>query len=448
MKKNRVYILLLGMVLLLGTGCGDKGNALQSSQISAEQEENAGDIGTEALAENIGEQEVTPTPVPTPESTPEPPPEPTPEPKQMTLLMVGDMLMHTRVTDSGKQEDGSYNYDHIFANVKEEIAGADVALVNQEVIIGGTELGLSGYPRFNAAYELGDALVEAGFDVVLHATNHTLDKGEQGVRNCLTFWANEHPQIQVAGIYESIEAQANDIVIVEENGIKVAILNYTYSTNGIPMPEDAPYLVDMLDKELIRADVAQAKELADFVIVCPHWGTEYRHEPDKRQGNWVQFFMELEVDLVLGTHPHVIEPVEWVEDESGHRMLVYYSIGNFVNATSGKGDGVADRMLGAMARVTLERAEDGTISITDYDALPIVSHVKSGVQGITVYPLEEYSEELAQENEIIKQDPNFSLTYLESVWEEVMRADTIPEAALTEDVVKEEQSGTVGGEQN
>ena len=228
----------------------------------------------------------------------------------------------------------------------------------------------------------------------------------------------------------------------------MAILNYTYSTNGIPMPEDAPYLVDMLDKELIRADVAQAKELADFVIVCPHWGTEYRHEPDKRQGNWVQFFMELEVDLVLGTHPHVIEPVEWVKDESGHRMLVYYSIGNFVNATSGKGDGVADRMLGAMARVTLERAEDGTISITDYDALPIVSHVKSGVQGITVYPLEEYSEELAQENEIIKQDPNFSLTYLESVWEEVMRADTIPEAALTEDVVKEEQSGTVGGKQN
>ena len=129
-------------------------------------------------------------------------------------------------------------------------------------------------------------------------------------------------------------------------------------------------------------------------------------------------------------------------------MLVYYSIGNFVNATSGKGDGVADRMLGAMARVTLERAEDSTIIITDYDALPIVSHVESGVQGVTVYPMAEYTQELARKNEIIKQDPNFSLAYLESVWEEVMRADTITEAALTENVVKEEQSGTVGGEQN
>lgn len=437
MKKNRVYVLLLGMVLLLCTGCGEKGQAFQSAQSVTEQAEGTGDGGTvvepenaedgeEGLSDNnvtpgtTGDTQSTVEATPTPPPIPEPTPEPTPEPQQMTLLMVGDMLMHTRVTDSGKQEDGSYNYDHIFAHVKEEIAGADVALVNQEVIIGGRGLGLSGYPRFNAAYELGDALVEAGFDVVLHATNHTLDKGEQGVRNCLEFWQEKHPQIQVAGIYGSSEAQSNDMVIVEQNGIRVAILNYTYSTNGISMPEDASYLVDMLDKELIKADVAQAKEQADFVIVCPHWGTEYKHEPDKRQANWVKFFMELEVDLILGTHPHVIEPIEWVEDEKGHRMLVYYSIGNFVNATSGTGDGVADRMLGAMARVTLERVEDGTISITEYDALPVVAHVESGMQGVTVYPMEEYTEELASENEIVKQDPDFSLEYLQDVWNEVM----------------------------
>lgn len=467
MKKNRVYVLMLGMVLLLCTGCGDLGQALQSSQSAMEQEETTGDGGmtaipgtageheTDAIPGTIGESEgsgeaatSTPESTSTPTPTPDSIPEPTPEPQQMTLLMVGDMLMHTPVTNSGKQEDGSYNYDHIFAHVKEEIAGADVALVNQEVIIGGTELGLSGYPRFNAAFELGDALVEAGFDVVLHATNHTLDKGEQGVRNCLSFWQEKHPQIQVAGIYGSSEAQENHIVVVEENGIKVAILNYTYSTNGIPLPEDAPYLVDMLDKEMIKADVAQAHEQADFVIVCPHWGTEYKHEPDKRQANWVKFFMELEVDLVLGTHPHVIEPIEWVESESGHRMLVYYSIGNFVNATSGKGDGVANRMLGAMATVTLEREEDGSISITDYDALPVVSHVESGAQGVTVYPMEEYTEELALQNEIIKQDPDFSLAYLEKVWEEVMKEEVIPKEALMEDVAQEEQSGTAGEEQN
>lgn len=343
----------------------------------------------------------------------------TSQPQQMTLLMVGDMLMHTPVTNSGRLEDESYNYDHLFTHVKEEISGADVAIVNQEVILGGTELGLSGYPRFNAAYELGDSLVNAGFDVVLHATNHALDKGEQGVRNCLAFWEQEHPKIFVAGIHESSEARQSDMVIVEEQGIKVAILNYTYSTNGIPKPENAPYLVDMLDKELIKKDVALARESADFVIVCPHWGTEYRHESDKSQKNWVKFLADLEVDLVLGTHPHVIEPVEWVESENGHKMLVYYSIGNFVNATSGKGDGVADRMLGAMAKVVLQRTQDQSVTIAEYDAIPIVSHVKSGIQQITVYPLSEYTEELAQENEIIRQDPNFSLDYLKRVWEQV-----------------------------
>ena len=158
--------------------------------------------------------------------------------------------------------------------------------------------------------------------------------------------------------------------------------------------------------------------------------------------------MELEVDLVLGTHPHVIEPIEWVESESGHRMLVYYSIGNFVNATSGKGDGVANRMLGAMATVTLERGEDGSVIITDYDALPVVSHVESGAQGVTVYPMEEYTKELALQNEIIKQDPQFSLAYLENVWKEVMGEDAIPEEALMEDVAQEEQSRTTDAEQN
>lgn len=318
-----------------------------------------------------------------------------------------------------KVRDGTLNYDHLFAHVKERIEGADIAIVNQEVILGGEELGLSGYPCFNGPYEVADALVDSGFDVILHATNHALDKGEKGIRNCLAYWKGHYPQIQVAGINEGQAAQDEQLVIVEKNGIKAAILNYTYGTNGISLPASAPYLVNMLDKEKIAQDVAVAKEQADFVVVCPHWGTEYRHSPDQSQQKWASYFAELGVDLVIGTHPHVIEPVEWVEGVNGHRTLVYYSLGNFVNATSGQGAGVADRMLGEMAEVRLIQDEDGSVSIDTCETYPIVSHLKSGAQGITVYPLEAYTPALAAENEIILQDAEFSLEYLQKVWEDV-----------------------------
>ncbi len=351
----------------------------------------------------------------------------TPTPSQETgsleLIMVGDVLLHTHIHESGKLEDGTYDYNHLFVNVKEKIESADIAIVNQEVILGGSELGLTGYPSFNGAYEVGDALVNSGFDVILHATNHTLDKGERGVRNCLSFWQNTYPEIYVAGINESSESQKQDIVIVEEKGIKVAILNYTYGTNGIALPEGAPYIVNLLDEELMKAQLELAKQQADFIIVCPHWGTEYRHEPDNSQKKWAQFFADMGVDLVLGTHPHVIEPIEWIVGEGGKKTLVYYSLGNFVNATSGTGEGVADRMLGAMADVTLKREESGQVVIESYDALPLVAHIKSGIGGITVYPLADYTDGLERENEIILQDSNFSVSYLENLWEQVFEGE-------------------------
>lgn len=268
---------------------------------------------------------------------------------EVTLVMVGDMLMHTQVNNSGKQQDGSYNYDHLFANVADEIREADLALVNQEVIISGVDAGLKGYPRFNGAYELGDSLVSAGFDVILHATNHAMDMGKEGVLRCRTFWNDKYPEIDVVGIYATAE-EAEEICIREVNGIKIAILNYTYGTNGIPLPEDMPYAVDLWNEKQIAADVSRAKEMADLVMVCPHWGTEYVLEETSKQRRWAQFLADAGVDLCIGTHPHVIEPMEVIRGEAGNEMLVYYSVGNFINATSGTAEGVSNRMLGAMAK--------------------------------------------------------------------------------------------------
>lgn len=358
------------------------------------------------------------------------------EAPEVTLVMVGDILLHTPVAQSGRTDSGEYDFSGVFAEMKEEIQGADLALVNQEVIIGGEELGVSGYPAFNAPYELGDALAETGFDVVLHATNHALDKGKRGILNCLSFWRENYPEMGILGIHDNA-AKGEEVYVCELDGIRIAILNYTYGTNGIGLPEDMPFAVDMLERDRVIQDLEKAGEAADFVIVCPHWGTEYTLEATAEQRSWAELFAENGADLVIGTHPHVIEPVEWVSageqsefpagaepdsGENGEGTLVYYSLGNFVNWTSGTGKGVANRMVGGMARVRIGLDETGEAGILSYDVEPLVCHVEQGFGGVRVYPLAEYTEELAARNEIVGQDGDFSLEYCQELVNSVFGA--------------------------
>ncbi len=332
-------------------------------------------------------------------------------PNQLSLLMVGDILLHTPVAESGLQEDGSYDFAPLFQHTVDVISDTDIALVNQEVIIGGEDLGVSGYPCFNAPYALGDDLVDAGFDVICHATNHALDKGKKGLLNCVDFWQTNYPEIEVLGIHESQESQ-DQILYIQQNDITVAILNYTYGTNGIALPADMPFAVDMLEKESVIADIQEAEANADFTIVCPHWGTEYQLTPSSYQEDWTQIFLENGVDLVLGTHPHVIEPIEMLTNaDTGEEMLVYYSLGNFVNWTSSSGEGIANRMVGGMATVTLEKTSNGDVLIADYGVKAVVCHLSEGTGGVSAYLLSEYPSELACTNAIIAQDAIFSREY-------------------------------------
>lgn len=310
------------------------------------------------------------------------------------IMMIGDMLVHEGVYKSGLQADGTYNFDHLFKNIAEDIAEADVRIVNQETILGGLELGLSGYPCFNSPYELGDAEVDAGFNIILHATNHTIDKGLVGVENCMNFWRTNHPEMTVLGINAN-EEEYNNIYVYNKDGFKVAFLNYTYGTNGIPIPSANPYCVNMLDEDKITADVTKAKALADMVVVCPHWGTEYVYQPDSNQKYWTNLFLSLGVDVVLGAHPHVMEPVETLTRDDGHQMVVYYSLGNFVSNQDQK-----PRMLGGMAKVQLVKDKDGSCYVDHYSYTPIVTHKLFGTSLITSYKLSDYTEELAAANAI------------------------------------------------
>lgn len=346
---------------------------------------------------------------------------------EISIIMVGDMLMHTPVEESAKQEDGTYSYDAIFANTVSAIQAADLAIVNQEVIIAGENYGVSGYPAFNAPFELGHDLIEAGFDVICHGTNHALDQGKKGLKSCLSFWEENYPDVPVLGIHGSQEDQ-EEIYVYEQDGVKIAVLNFTYGTNGIPLPSDMPYAVDMLEEEKVVAALAKAEELADFTVVCPHWGNEYELGVVNSQKKWTDIFFENGVDLVIGTHPHVIEPIEMiVDEETGQSMLVYYSIGNFVNWTSSSGDGIANRMVGGMAQVTIRLNEQGEPFIMEYGVEPVVCHLNEGTNGVSVYFLDDYSAELASRNEIINQDANFSYEYCvelcDKVWGDLWRSD-------------------------
>lgn len=425
-KINIWYAGILTIALL--SACGKAEIEQQDHGLAANDaasQENTTAVTGEAFREIEESPKVPAQEMAAPET---PSPSPTPE---YTIIMVGDVLLHTPVEESCLQEDGSYDYDSLFAQTMDEIQAADLALVNQEVIIGGADLGISGYPCFNADFSLCDSLVETGFDVICHATNHAMDKGRAGLVSCAEYWKNKYPQIAVLGIHDTVDTSTScgaDPVILELPDMRIAVLNYTYGTNGISLPADMPYAVDLLDEEQVAADIQRAEELADFTIVCPHWGTEYRLTPDASQEKWTKLFAENGADLVLGTHPHVIEPIEWVTDpESGNEMLVYYSLGNFVNWTSGTGVGVANRMVGGMAEVTITRNDDGEVEIADYGVRPLVSHVTSGPGGVTTYFLEDYSEELAGENEIISQDPEFSFAYCidlcDSVWGDLWKEE-------------------------
>ncbi|MBQ9122870.1 MAG: CapA family protein [Lachnospiraceae bacterium] len=176
-----------------------------------------------------------------------------------------------------------------------------------------------------------------------------------------------------------------------------------------------------MTESLIKKDIKAAKEVADFVIICPHWGTEYVHYATKNQKNWAKFFMECGADLCIGTHPHVIEPVEWIENDEGDKMLVYYSLGNFVNSTASNKIGVANRMLGAMATVTIAKnRKDGTVYIKEYGAEPLVTFVPNSGKGIATMHLEDFTDELALKSMTYQKDPNFSVDFLQQLWQEVM----------------------------
>lgn len=398
--------ILLSAVLLAFTGCGQQNTGAETYQTGAETQSTEKKTTAAAATTAVDTQEKSA--------------EQSDDSAAAEIVMVGDVLMHDCLIRAGEQPDGSRDYSEFFSNMKDEFETADLAMIDQETVLGGESLGFSGYPTFNSPQEVGDAEAEAGIDVILHATNHALDKGAAGIENDLSFWKTKHPEIRVLGIHDSQQDEdENRIGYFAVNGMKIAVINATYGTNGISVPAEKPYLVDYISDRVL-SDIDEAEENADFTIVCPHWGTEYMLTPSDYQKDWAQQFAAHGADLCIGAHPHVIEPVEWVTDEgTGNTMLCYYSLGNFINGTNENGSGVWRRLVGGMADVMLARSDDGTVEIRDYSVVPVICQWNSEKTEFTTYKWDDYTQELAEENGILAQDPDFSYENIKALISEV-----------------------------
>lgn len=255
------------------------------------------------------------------------------------LLMVGDVLIHDRLYTSMKTSDG-YDFRPALTYIKDIVKDYDLAYYNQETILGGSEIGLSSYPSFNSPYEVGDAMIDAGFNLVSLATNHTLDRGEKAITNSINYW-NGKNDVLTAGSYLSSEDR-NKINIREVNNITYTMLNYTYGTNGIKVPSGKDYFVNVWPcngsnpsydseyqeyKRIVKEDVERVRDKVDLLIVAMHWGVEYTHTPTAYQIDMANYLESLGVNIIIGTHPHVVMPITFIND-----TLVIYSLGNFLSA--------------------------------------------------------------------------------------------------------------------
>ena len=393
MRKRSIVLISAGIAVVVGL------SALLASVLTAPPAATAspapsGMTATPRGTENPAEVVLaTPIPLPMPmltaSPTPTPTPTPTPEPTPTVVKMsvTGDLMCHLTQMDSARQADGTYDFTLAFRYVKKYLSDADYTIGNLETTFGGPKYGHKGYPMFSAPDEYGDALKDAGFDFLSTANNHTNDTWDYGILRTLEVL--DGLGIEHTGSYATQEAR-DEIFVKEINGMTFAFVAYTYGTNGLEL--EAPYMCNVMeDGAALAADIRKARAMnPDFVIVMPHMGNEYELAPNQIFRNWADLMFDAGADIILASHPHVLQPVEFSrrEDENGvtRDCFIIYSLGNFV---SGQRD--TPREAGVILNLYFERApEDGARAVLkQVGCIPTwVKYVNStGAFDITVLPV-------------------------------------------------------------
>mgnify|MGYP004523972623 FL=1 len=340
-----------------------------------------------------------------------------------SVIAVGDNLYHQSLIDAGASEDGNWNYDKIYTHILDAIKDADVKMIDQETVFTTDHDSVSSYPSFATPTEVGDAIIKAGFNVVESANNHIDDFGEGFLNDTLNFWKTKYPDVTLLGIHDSQEDSAT-VKIREVNGIKIAFLDYTYGTNvgGI---EGKDYMIDMIRKEKITTMIQKAKKQADCIIFVAHWGTEDETMPNEYEKQWAAYLMEQGVNVIIGGHPHVLQPYGRLTDDKGNETVVFYSLGNFVSTQQ-----KLEELLGGMAKFTIQKTvQNGktSIQILTPTVEPLVMHYNSEAGEFGPYMLSDYTEELASQHGVQKYIGNvFTLDNLKKKFNEIMSMNVTP----------------------
>ena len=312
-----------------------------------------------------------------------------------SFLAVGDNIMHDPMIQNAQTNNG-YNFTTYYQNIRKYIESPDISFINQETILGGSEHGYSGYPQFNTPDEMANTLNEIGFDVVNGSTNHSFDMGESAVDHSIQVF-KQYNNIKYIGLYQNQE-EKNQIPVIEKNGIRIAFLSYNQYINYDYIPSS--YRYNPFDKEQIKNDVEKAKSISDAIVVSCHWGQENENTPSDFQKEYAQYLADLGVDVIIGTHTHTLQNIEWLTGSNNHRTLVAYSLGNFISGMLEE-----NCQIGGMLSFDFVK-KGGVVSIENVVLTPLINHYCSNNKqniienryGFTVYRLKDYTQDLASQH--------------------------------------------------
>ncbi len=313
----------------------------------------------------------------------------------VSFIGVGDNVIHPNIyIEAGRRavEGGrAYDFRPMYSDIAEAISSADIAFINQETLMCGEGFELSGYPRFNSPQELGHDLVDLGFDVVNIANNHMADKGSAGLKSTIDFLSSL-PITLIGGYLD--DADYDNVRVIERNDIKIAFLAYTFSSNGIrlyPTEEITTLpILPYLNEENIHRQCEIAKSVADAVVVSVHWGDENKFAVNSEQKKFAALFAECGVDVIVGHHPHVLQPIVWLDRPDGKRTLCIYSLGNIISTMEN-----SFNMVGGIIGFDIVR-RGGEIFIENVELVPTVFHYGKNFLGTHIYRLNDYTEALAE----------------------------------------------------
>ena len=367
------------------------------------------------------------------------PKEKEPEIVSASLIAVGDNLIHSPIYTQAENRAKAakletkdtnipkYLFDSAYTELLPFVELADFAFINQETLVA-PSFTPSTYPRFCSPKEMGDFVLDSGFNMISIANNHMLDKEEAGLRDSLNYWKNQDKAIVSGAFFDKDDMDT--VRIIEKNSIKLGFVAFTSSLNGLTLPEKSKLQIGRANDEAqLEKMIKDAKSKSDLVVVSAHWGEEYKTKPNKTQTELAQKLADWGADIIIGTHPHVLQTIEELRASDGRHVLVAYSLGNLISSQN-----EGQRVIGGMLSMTIEKNLDtGEAQFSNVSLLPLITNYSNGFANISIYPITTYTPELANRHGVKRYTPGFNYNYILKQTKEIIPAKylILPETLYT-----------------